>query len=432
MNPRLPLLALVVLASPVLAQPAAAPLAPVQDPRQVAETLAVITQDPAIAVPDPATRARAQALLVEGVKQLDARAFDQALANFLEAYGQFPSPKILLNIAATLREMGRRADAANTYQRYLADPATGAARVAEVKQLLLELDAQLTILNVRVTPRGAEVSIDGGPFIPVGSSLQTRVRPGIHLVRVRQGAAIGEVTVNGFEGETKEVAAAAPVDAPAPPTVVTPPTAVTPPPAVVPPPPAAADQVDGWLITGTQYASDDATGRARRPRAGFGGEEIRAFVPFEVGADEEPLVRDPDDVISSGVVGVVRIDGEGRGFAGGLGLAIAGHRFEAEMLILRSGSTGAYVGVRYRLLTGWLRPYVAGGVPGFIYDEAATDGTATTRLGIGVRGAAGIELRINGHLSVKGDVGYEHFFVDDTSRFDADILVPTLGVIGRL
>ena len=423
MNPRLPLLALVVLASPALApsahaQPVEAPLAPVQDPRLVAETLAVITQDPAIAVPDPATRARAQALLVEGVRQLDARAFDQALANFLAAYGEFPSPKILLNIAATLREMGRRADAANTYQRYLADPATGAARVAEVKQLLLELDTQLTILNVRVTPRGADVSIDGGPFIPVGSALQTRVRPGIHLVRVRQGAAIGEVSVNGFEGETKEVLAAAPVDAP-PPTTVTPPRRV-------------ADQVDGWLITGTQYASDDATGRARRPRAGFGGEEIRAFVPFEVGVDEEPVVRDPDDVISSGVVGVVRIDGEGRGFAGGLGLAVAGHRFEAEMLILRSGSTGAYVGVRYRLLTGWLRPYLGAGVPGFIYDEAAADGTTSTRLGIGVRGAAGIELRINGHLSVKGDVGYEHFFVDDTSRFDADILVPTLGVIGRL
>lgn len=408
MNPRLPLLALVVLASPARAQPAAAPLAPVQDR--------------ALAVPDPAMRARTEALLVEGIKQLAARAFDQALANFLEAYAQTPNPQILLDIAATLREMGRRADAANTYQRYLADPATGPARVAEVKQLLLELDTQLTILDVRVRPRGAEISIDGGPFIPVGSSLVTRVRPGIHLVRVRQGLAIDEVSVNGFEGETKEVLAAAPVAEP-------PPAAETP--ASTPPRPVA-EQVDGWLITGTQYASEGATSRARRPRAGFGGEEIRAFVPFEVGADEAPVVRDPDDVISSGVVGVVRIDGEGRGFAGGLGLAVAGHRFEAEMLLLRSGSTGAYVGVRYRLLTGWLRPFLGAGVPGFIYDEAAADGTTSTRLGIGVRGAAGIELRINGHLSVKGDVGYEHFFVDDTSRFDANILVPTLGVIGRL
>jgi hypothetical protein len=38
---------------------------------------------------------------------------------------------------------------------------------------------------------------------------------------------------------------------------------------------------------------------------------------------------------------------------------------------------------------------------------------------------------INGHFSVQGDLGYEHFFfVDD--HFEADVFVPTLGVIGRL
>jgi hypothetical protein len=55
----------------------------------------------------------------------------------------------------------------------------------------------------------------------------------------------------------------------------------------------------------------------------------------------------------------------------------------------------------------------------------------TKRLAIGVRAAAGLELMINGHLSVQGDVGYEHFFfVDD--HFEADVFVPTLGLIGRL
>ena len=68
-------------------------------------------------------RTAAQALMVEGVKRLQAKSYDQALANFLEAYAKFPSPKILLNIGSTLRDMGRSADAANTYQRYLSDPA---------------------------------------------------------------------------------------------------------------------------------------------------------------------------------------------------------------------------------------------------------------------------------------------------------------------
>src|SRR6202012_1609840 len=101
-------------------------------------------------------------------------AYDEALADFLEAYNRLPSPKILLDIASTLREMGRLAHAANTYQRYLTDPATGAERVAEVKKLLLARDEQLTILTVRVQPHGSEISIDAGPFVPVGSSLQTR------------------------------------------------------------------------------------------------------------------------------------------------------------------------------------------------------------------------------------------------------------------
>jgi hypothetical protein len=58
---------------------------------------------------------------------------------------------------------------------------------------------------------------------------------------------------------------------------------------------------------------------------------------------------------------------------------------------------------------------------------------SSTKLAIGVRAAMGVELKINGHLSVKGDVGYEHFFVDqDATGIDANIFVPTLGVIGRL
>jgi flagellar motor protein MotB len=181
------------------------PLAQIKDDKQLAEILQAMTQDPAVAVDDPATRPLAQALMTEGVKQLQARAYDQALANFLEAYAKLPSPKILLNIASTLRDMGRLADAANTYQRYLTDPATGAERVAEVKELLLRLDDQLTILTVRVSPKGSEISIDGGPFIPVGSTLLTRVRSGIHLVRIRKDAQGDEVTINGFEGENKEV-----------------------------------------------------------------------------------------------------------------------------------------------------------------------------------------------------------------------------------
>jgi hypothetical protein len=405
-----------------------APLANLKDEKQLAEALAQITSDPAIPVNDPKVKALAQALMTEGVKQLLEKQFDQALANFLEAYNKYPSPKILLNVAGTLSDMGRTADAANTYQRYLQDPATGPERVAEVKQILNTLDAELTILTVKVTPRGSEISIDGGPFIPVGIALVTRVRAGIHLVRIRKGDAIAEQSVNGFEGENKEVnmVIAEPVAPPLPPG---PGPTPTPDPKPMPAPP---DEVSPWLTNGTLYGGD-ASGNQRTTRTTFGGDEVDAVIPdYELTASGQIRIKPPEkDNISSGLVAVMRIDGERRGFAGGFGIAVSRGNFEAELMVLRSEIWGGYIGLRYRFLTGFFRPYVAAGVPGFVFTPPIMD--ASQQLGVGLRGAAGIELKINGHLSIKGDVGYEHFFIDEEETlFDANVFVPTVGVIGRL
>ncbi|MBA3499044.1 MAG: hypothetical protein H0T65_01640 [Deltaproteobacteria bacterium] len=416
-------------------EPAAGPLATVKDDKQLNEALAVITNDPSVPTDDPSVRPLAQALMIEGVKQLQSKSYEQALANFLEAYAKFPSPKILLNIASTLRDMGRLADAANTYQRYLLDPATGAERVAEVKELLLRLDEQLTILTVRVFPRGSSLSIDGGPFIPVGTTLQTRVRPGIHLVRIRQSEAGNEITVNGFEGENKDVAATVQMDVAPPTPTPTPTPAPTPTPTPTPtvaPKVEPPEQVQAWLSTGTQYSSD-GTGRSRRPRSGFGGVEISPITPaFDIGEDNTAIIREPDRFgISSGVLAVVRVDGEGRGIAGGIGLAVSLGRWEGDLMYLRSNLHGGYVGARYRLFVGWLRPYLALGMPVFIYDEMTDTGTSK-RVALGVRGAGGVELKINGHLSVHADVGYERFFAVEETLFYTNYFIPTVGVIGRL
>ncbi len=396
-----------------------APLAKLKDEKQLAEALAQITSDPSIPVNDPEVKALAQALMTEGVKQLLEKQFDQALANFLEAYNKYPSPKILLNVAGTLSDMGRTADAANTYQRYLQDPATGPERVAEVKQILNTLDAELTILTVKVTPRGSQISIDGGPFIPVGVSLLTRVRPGIHLVRIRNGDAMAERSVNGFEGENKEVTMV--IAEPAAPPVTTPTT----------PEPTPPDEVSPWLTNGTLYGGDTSSNQ-RTTRTTFGGDDVDAVIPdYELTETGQIRIKAPEkETISSGLIAVMRIDGEGRGFAGGFGIAISRGRFEAEIMALRSELNGGYIGLRYRLLTGFFRPYVAAGVPGFVFTPPMD---SSSQLAVGVRGAGGVELKINGHLSIQADIGYEHFFVDEEETlFDANVLVPTLGVIGRL
>ena len=396
--------------TPAPAPPAAAPpLAAIRSDKELAAALASITQDPTIPVNDPKVRAIAQALMIEGVKRLNAKSYDQALANFLDAYGMLPSPRILLDIGSTLRDMGRAADAANTYQRYILDPGTGAERVGEVKQLLIDLDATLTILTVHVFPRGSDISIDGGPFIPVGSTLVTRVRAGIHLVRMRHGNASAELTVNGFAGEDKELAATLPADAaepiavePTPPatkptttptTTTTTPTTITPPPATMPPKPAEPpDRVDAWLSTGTGYTSGDPGGNDRRVRDGFQGEEILPIIPQfdEVGGTV--VLREPEPEIGSGLLAMTRIDGRGRGVAAGFGVALSGtNHIEIEAAVLRSQEWGAYVGVRYRLMTGAIRPYVGAGMPIFEFDDDRAAGDPT-KVSYGARGAAGVEI----------------------------------------
>jgi hypothetical protein len=422
-----------VHAQPVTNPDAVPPLAQIRDEKQLAEALAVITQDPAIRVDDAKNRPLAAALMTEGVRQLQAQSYEQALANFLEAYAKFPSPKILLNIGSTLRDMGRLADAANTYQRYLADPATGPERIAEVKELLVRLDQELTVLTIRVFPRGSEISLDAGPFIPIGATLQTRVRPGIHLVRVRKGDAGTELTINGFEGESKDITATIPTEAPKPPPDPKAPPPPTPPTPAAPPP----EHVDGWLVTGRQYATDNATGTERRVLAGFGGPVMRPIVPrYEVEDDGSVTVTPVDErKITSGIVGTLRIDGKGRGIAGMLGLAFAPlDSVELELAALRAEDWGAYAGMRVRFLTGWLRPYVGGGVPLWFFTDETTMESAVA---LGLRGAAGLELKINGHMSLQGDFGVEHFFnIEDTivhgKRPDETVIVPTIGVIGRL
>lgn len=437
------LTAVVAHAQPVTQPGDSPPLADIRDEKQLAQALANITQDPAVRVDDPKARPLAAALMIEGVKQLQAHAYEQALANFLEAYDKLPSPKILLNIGSTLRDMGRLADAANTYQRYLGDPATGPERVAEVKKLLLELDQQLTLLTVRVQPKGSELSIDGGPFITVGSALVARVRPGIHMVRVRKGDAIGEVTVNGFEGEIKDVTAVVPDVAatPSQPTVPTP--TVPAMPTVRTPEEEPPDNVFGWLDTSTQYGTSDPTSTKRSVNSGFAGPTVAAIVPRipeeEIDEYYTPPVLD-ERTISPGVIGLLRIDGKGRGIAGGLGLAMSPlDTVELELAALRSNQWGLYAGIRVRVLDflgGAVRPYLGGGLPAFLFEDE-NDGMQT-KVALGLRGAAGIEARINGHLSLQADFGIEHFFnIDDDVLVggrhpDRTVIVPTVGVIGRL
>jgi hypothetical protein len=169
---------------------------------------------------------------------------------------------------------------------------------------------------------------------------------------------------------------------------------------------------------------------------GFDGRAIEPIVPhYDVEEDGTVTVAPVERKIGVGAIGVMRIDGKGRGVAAGLGIVLAPlDTVELELAGLKAADWGVYAGVRVRFRTGRLRPYVAGGVPLFFYTD---DSRMDSAIALGLRAAAGLEVKVSAHVGVQVDVGIEHFFnirdaLVNGKRPDETVFVPTLGVIGRM
>ncbi len=105
-----------------------------------------------------------------------------ALERFREAYALFASPKILINIGTTLRQLGRNAEAASVYEAALRDPAVDPARRKDVERALAEIDQIVGVMSVRVEPEGAAVRFDGQPLPKDKRGPSFRVDAGTHTV----------------------------------------------------------------------------------------------------------------------------------------------------------------------------------------------------------------------------------------------------------
>jgi len=378
---------------------------------------------------EPDDKKAAQALVTRGIALLKIQRYDDALARFQAAYARYPSPKILLNIGTTYKNMGRLADAANTYQAYIADPETPADRLAEVKRILAGLDAQLVRLTIEITivsaadggsdghrtqraaGVAAEVSIDGRSWQPVAGPLVTRVSPGTRLVRARgPGFEPAEVAVDGSPGQRRSVSVVLhPVAAP--PADDREPLA-----AMVPPGRPTLDEHD----------RDDPSALQRGAAPGLGAPPEHALAridrrdaPALHAAGAPPA---PERARGPGLVVQARIDGKLRGGAAAVGLVYAPvGSVEAEATALLADVYGIYLGARYRLLPGALSPHLAAGAPMFF--------SRGTR--VAARVGAGVELSVTPHISLLAEVGYEHFFNPEPG-YEADLFVPIVGVQGRL
>lgn len=172
----------------------AAPASPAQTPKKP-ETKA-----------EAQNRARAARLLKEGNQFVGDGDYLAALERFRAAYELYPSPKILINLGTTLRQLGRNVEAAETYEAYVRHPEADPKRRASIERIIADVDAVLGHLRVEVKPEGASVRLDGKPLPEERLGVSIRIDPGEHTVMAEKpGMPAAVETVRIERGQEKLV-----------------------------------------------------------------------------------------------------------------------------------------------------------------------------------------------------------------------------------
>ena len=320
---------------------------------------------------EPGDKTDAKSLLASGLKLFQAKDYLGALAVFRDAYERFPSTKILLNIATTLKQLNRNAEAANTYQQYYDAPDADPAKKAEVAKVIAELDKKVAILEITATPAEAELQINGeGEFLPAAKLSRVRVEPG--KVTIRGQFENSEQYVRNFEvkaGAREAVAVDVKV------------------------------RVITAIPTPIEKPDDTTDTEIDRGAEGDGGITKRL-----------------------GAYAVANIDVANKGGAARVAATFEFlPRLQAELGGIIGGSPGMYVGARYGILPGRFRPLVAAGAPIFFKDGAR----------VGLRGAAGLEIVLSSHISAVIEVGVERV-INPGMNYIETMFVPAIGAAGRL
>lgn len=121
----------------------------------------------------------ARTLFREGLALHEAHDFASAIEKYRQAYARWKNPKILTNIGTAAWELGRFADAAEAYDRYLVDTPAGDGNRAGVEKALKDIIPKVGTANVHVTGGSAVITVDGhsldAPLLD-----RIRVDPGTH------------------------------------------------------------------------------------------------------------------------------------------------------------------------------------------------------------------------------------------------------------
>jgi len=165
---------------------------------------------PALAGPPGSEAKQTAARLVdEGVARYDAGDYQAALEKFQAAYEAFASPKIFLNLGEALRKLGRDAEAADAYERFLAETGN-APEVSDAKKRIARdglegLRARLGRLRVDADLTTTTLTLDARPWKPVPGR-PAYVAAGRHeIVATAPGYLEKRLTVEVSAGQEKQV-----------------------------------------------------------------------------------------------------------------------------------------------------------------------------------------------------------------------------------
>jgi Tfp pilus assembly protein PilF len=138
---------------------------------------------------DPKEAAKAK--LLEGGKLLQQGDYVAALGLFKEAYALFPSPKIFYNFGLAYMELGRKADAIEAFERFLAEAndanPENLVKAAQHRKALAEQTAAVTFT---CNKNGAEISIDGKSHGVTPPRGPVRLDAGTHQLVVEKAGSL--------------------------------------------------------------------------------------------------------------------------------------------------------------------------------------------------------------------------------------------------
>jgi tetratricopeptide (TPR) repeat protein len=176
-------------------------------------------------VPTAEEKAAARTLGVEGLEALGKQQYDVALDAFERALGLFDFPTLRLGRARALAGLSRFVEASEEYRTLLnsdLDDSEQLRRVAQdAERELDEVKAKIGYVTLQVTPRDAEVMLDGKKLAPGMFGVPVPLNPGQHELSAKRdghGAFEQRVHVESGKAETMTVtlvpSAAPPPEAP--------------------------------------------------------------------------------------------------------------------------------------------------------------------------------------------------------------------------